>query len=76
MEVEKLIDLMKREKVLRVKMGGLEVELAPSAFAPVEVAPAAPAKDALPAVPENFMLWSVQDQSPLPVLSVEAEEAS
>ena len=68
MEVEKLIDLMKRERVLRVKMGGLEVELSPMAFAP-DSPPEA--KDVRPAIPENFMFWSVQDQSPLPVYSAE-----
>lgn len=74
MDVEKLIDLMKRERVLRVKMGGLEVELSPMAFAPD--APPAADKTALPAVPSDFTLYSVQDQSPLAVYTrAETEES-
>ncbi len=72
MDVEKLIELMKRERVLRVKMGGLEVELSPMAFAP-DAAPAA-SKDDKPAMPENFTFWSVQDQSPLVTFSAAEEE--
>ena len=66
MEVRELIDLMKKERVLRVKMGGLEVELSPMAFAP-DAVPEAEQKNVRPAVPEDFTLWSVQDQSPIAV---------
>jgi hypothetical protein len=34
MEIEALVEFMKKERVLTVKMGGLQVELHPSAFAP------------------------------------------
>lgn len=71
MDVRELIQLMKQERCLRVKMGGLEVELSPMAFAP-DAAPA-DTKPLMPSVPENFLFYSVQDQSPLPVL--EREEA-
>lgn len=66
MEVKELIDLMKRERVLRVKMGGLEVELSPMAFAP-DAVPEADAKSTKPSMPEDFTLWSVQGNEPIAV---------
>ncbi len=72
MDVEKLIELMKRERVLRVKMGGLEVELSPTAFAP-DAAPEA--KNLVAPAPPDFTMWSVQDQTPLVRFDKE-EEAS
>lgn len=74
MEVRELINLMKRERVLRVKMGGLEVELSPMAFAPDAEAAPDNSKTAVPAMPENFTFWSVQDQSPLAVFTPAEEE--
>lgn len=78
MDVKELITLMRQERVLRVKMGGLEVELSPAAFAPDAPAAAAAPDNAaiqIPAMPANFLLYSVHDQSPLPVMSIKSEEA-
>jgi len=73
MEVRELIKLMKAERCLRVKMGGLEVELSPAAFAP-DAPEANSTAEQKPVEPPNFTLWSVQDQSPLPVFEAKAEE--
>lgn len=59
MDVKELVTYMRENRVSRVKMGGLEVELDPSAFA----SPAAP--EVKPEIPIDFTFYSVADQSPL-----------
>ena len=57
-DLESLISLMESRKVLRVKMGGMEVELSPSAFTS-KLAEAEGAGQAEP-IPtdDEFMRWS------------------
>lgn len=74
MDVKELIALMKAERCLRVKMGGLEVELSPTAFAADPLPAGAEKAPEKPTIPEDFTLWSVQDQSPLAVFE-RTEEA-
>jgi len=60
-ELEEVIALMKRERLLKVKLGGLEVEMAPAAFASADASDTAK-KDEKPAPkPEDFLFWSVPD---------------
>jgi hypothetical protein len=66
MDIKELLPLMQQYKVKRVKLGALEVELDAVAFAaapaPAEKPPAPPE---IPSMPENFLFYSVPDQSPL-----------
>jgi hypothetical protein len=63
MEIAELIALMKREKVLVAKLGGLHVELHPSAFVTPEDAPKDDPKAAPMPTDEEFMVWSLPESS-------------
>lgn len=65
MDISQLLPLMHQYKARKVKMGSLEVELDASAFAAAPVAEKAPEAPAVPSMPENFLFWSVPDQTPL-----------
>ena len=66
MDIKDLLPLMHQFKAKRVKLGALEVELDASAFAAAPAAPeATPPAPEVPSMPENFLFYSVPDQSPL-----------
>ena len=57
-QLDELVTFMKANKVTRVKLGGLEVDLAPAAFVAEVETPVSPAKPDVMPTDQDLMFWS------------------